>query len=127
MTPGARALVLVVDDDPLIRNLVFAVLEDARFDLAEATDGEEALRVAAERPPDVVILDVMMPGMDGNAVCKAMRADARLAGARIIMLTARSESFDRDQAMEAGADDFISKPFSPLDLIAAVTSSDRSR
>ncbi len=113
--------VLVVDDDPLVRSLLRAVLEDANFELDEAADGLEALRVVEERVPDVVILDVMMPGMNGYEVCRALREDHRLKHVRIVMLTARSSGLDREEGMAAGADAFFTKPFSPLDLIDTVT------
>jgi DNA-binding response OmpR family regulator len=116
----ARLRVLVVDDDPLVRNLLRAVLHDSDFDLDEAVDGIEALDIASRRPPDVVVLDVMMPGIDGFEVCRAFRADPNLKASRIVMLTARSTSRDREQGLRAGADSFFTKPFSPLDLIEAV-------
>jgi two-component system alkaline phosphatase synthesis response regulator PhoP len=117
----ARRTILVVDDDPLVRDMLEAVLGQAGFHLVTAADGSEALRAAAEDVPDVVLLDVMMPGMDGYAVCRAMRADARLTKTRIIMLTARGSREDRANAEAAGADAFFTKPFSPLDLIESVT------
>lgn len=117
----ARQRVLIVDDDPLVRNLLRAVLEDADFALDEAGDGLEALRQVEKTVPDVVVLDVMMPGMNGYDVCRAMRADPRLADTRIVMLTARNTSVDRDEGLLAGADAFFTKPFSPLDLIDTVT------
>jgi DNA-binding response OmpR family regulator len=112
--------VLVVDDDPLVRNLLSAVLQDARFDLDEAVDGEDALHIAAARPPDVVVLDVMMPGVNGFEVCRMLRGDPAFAGTRIVMLTARTSDATRAEAFAAGADAFFTKPFSPLDLIETV-------
>jgi CheY-like chemotaxis protein len=117
----SKQRVLVVDDDPLVRSLLRAVLEDANFALDEAADGLEALRIVEERVPDVVILDVMMPGMNGYEVCRAMRDDARLRHVRIVMLTARTGAIDHQEGMDAGADAFFTKPFSPLDLIDTVT------
>ncbi|MFN2614148.1 MAG: response regulator transcription factor [Actinomycetota bacterium] len=115
-----RARVLIVDDDPLIRSLLQAVLEDQRFTIDVAASGEEALEVASSSPPDVVILDVMMPGINGYDVCRALRASPATKGARVVMLTAKSESFDKEEALLAGADGFFTKPFSPLELIEAV-------
>jgi len=120
MAKKNRMRVLVVDDDPLVRNLLSAVLHDASFDLDEAVDGNEALAIAAVRPPDVVVLDVMMPGIDGFDVCRSLRADPAFSKTRIIMLTAKSTPTARDDAFRAGADAFFAKPFSPLDLIETV-------
>jgi DNA-binding response OmpR family regulator len=117
----SRMRVLVVDDDPLVRNLLSAVLQDARFDLDEAADGEEALSIAAARPPDVVVLDVMMPGVNGFEVCRMLRGDPSFSDTRIVMLTAKTSPATRAEAFDAGADAFFTKPFSPLDLIETVT------
>jgi len=116
-----RLRVLLVDDDPLVRGLLREVLQDAEYDLDEARDGREALERAADAIPDVVVLDVMMPAMNGFEVCRALRADPRFEGIRIVMLTARGSDEAREQGIAAGADAFFSKPFSPLDLIEAVT------
>ena len=120
MAKKNRMRVLVVDDDPLVRNLLTAVLHDASFDLDEAVDGQDALAIAAVRPPDVVVVDVMMPGLDGYEVCRALRADPSFTSTRIIVLTAKSTPAARDDAYRAGADAFFTKPFSPLDLIETV-------
>jgi CheY-like chemotaxis protein len=120
MAKKNRMRVLVVDDDPLVRNLLTAVLHDASFDLDEAVDGKDALAIAAVRPPDVVVLDVMMPGLDGYEVCRALRADPSFNATRIVVLTAKSSPSARDDAYRAGADAFFTKPFSPLDLIETV-------
>ncbi len=120
MAKKDRMRVLVVDDDPLVRNLLSAVLHDASFDLDEAVDGQDALAIATVRPPDVVVLDVMMPGVDGYEVCRTLRADPAFAQTRIVMLTAKSTPTARADAFRAGADAFFSKPFSPLDLIETV-------
>src|SRR2546427_5044204 len=87
--------VLIVDDDPLIRGVVRAVLEDGSYDLDEAASGEEALRVAENRPPDLVLLDVMMPGLNGFEVAARMKNDARLKAAVVVMLTAKDAPEDR--------------------------------
>jgi CheY-like chemotaxis protein len=120
MAKKNRMRVLVVDDDPLVRNLLSAVLHDANFDLDEAVDGQEALAIAASRPPDVVVLDVMMPGIDGYEVCRTLRADPDFATTRIVILTAKSTPGAREEALRSGADAFFTKPFSPLDLIETV-------
>lgn len=116
-----RLRVLIVDDDALLRELLRAVLQDGGFIIDEASDGETALRLATADPPDVVVLDVMMPGMNGFEVCRALRADPATDGAHVIMLTARDAPSDRDEGQAAGADVFFTKPFSPLDLLEAVS------
>ena len=120
MAKKNRMRVLVVDDDPLVRNLLAAVLHDASFDLDEAVDGHDALAIASVHPPDVVVVDVMMPGLDGFEVCRALRADPAFATTRIVVLTAKSSNGAREEAFDAGADAFFTKPFSPLDLIETV-------
>jgi DNA-binding response OmpR family regulator len=116
-----RPRVLIVDDDPLIRNVVRAVLEDGSYDLEEAASGEEALRAASRRPPDVVLLDVMMPGLDGFEVAERIKKDARLKEAVVVMLTAKDAPEDRRRGLEAGADAYFTKPFSPLELLSTLS------
>jgi DNA-binding response OmpR family regulator len=116
-----RPRVLIVDDDPLIRHVVRAVLEDGSYDLDEAASGEEALKVAAGHPPDVVLLDVMMPGIDGFEVAARMKKDARLKGTVVVMLTAKDAPEDRRRGMDAGADVYFTKPFSPLELLTTLS------
>jgi len=113
--------VLIVDDDPLIRGVVRAVLEDGSYELDEAASGEEALQVAEGHPPDVVLLDVMMPGIDGFEVAARMRRSARLKDAVVVMLTAKDSPEDRRRGMEAGADVYFTKPFSPLELLTTLS------
>ncbi|HEX9775593.1 MAG TPA: response regulator [Actinomycetota bacterium] len=120
-TNGSRARVLIADDDPLVRDLLEAVLEANDFELLTAADGLEAVRMAREAIPNVVVLDVMMPGANGFDVCRTLRAEARFDETRIVMLTARTSPRDREEGIRAGADAFFTKPFSPLDLIEAVT------
>jgi two-component system, OmpR family, response regulator len=116
-----RPRVLIVDDDPLIRDLVRAVLEDASYDLDEAASGEEALRVASRRPPDVVLLDVMMPGLDGFEVAERMKKDDHLRDTVVVMLTAKNAPEDRARGLAAGADVYFTKPFSPLELLTTIS------
>jgi two-component system chemotaxis response regulator CheY len=113
--------VLVVDDDPFIRKLIATTLEDvSRFDIYEASDGLEAVEVARRELPALVFLDVDMPHLNGIETCRRLRTDAATCGATIVMLTAaHGESVERD-AEEAGADLFLTKPFSPLDLLRLV-------
>ena len=113
--------VLIVDDDPFIRKLVSTTLEDvAGFDLIEASDGGEALQVAAMERPAIVFLDIDMPGLDGIEACRRLRAQDNTAGSTIVMLTAAAGSAAERQAEEAGADLFLTKPFSPLELLRLV-------
>jgi two-component system chemotaxis response regulator CheY len=110
--------VLVVDDDPFIRKLIVTTLEDvAGFDLVEAQDGEEALKLAARRPPAIVFLDIDMPKLNGIDACRTLR-DGENDEMVIVMLTAGVEH--EQAAREAGADLFLTKPFSPLDLLRLV-------
>ena len=112
---------LVVDDDPFIRRLVVTTLQDvSRFTIAEAADGETALTVAEADLPEVVLLDVDMPGLDGVEVCRRLRADPATSLATIVMLTASHGDAVRDAAEQAGADLFLTKPFSPLQLLRLV-------
>jgi len=113
--------VLVVDDDPFIRKLVATTLEDvAEFELHEAADGLEALEVARREHPAIVFLDVDMPNLDGIAACRELRSDPATGKATIVMLTAAHGDRVERLAESAGADLFLTKPFSPLDLLRLV-------
>jgi CheY-like chemotaxis protein len=113
--------VLVVDDDQFIRKLVATTLEDvSEFDLHEASDGVEALEVAQGTQPAIVFLDIDMPRMDGIDTCRRMRADPQMSHATIVMLTAAHGDQTERMAEEAGADLFLTKPFSPLELLKLV-------
>ena len=113
--------VLIVDDDPFIRKLIATTLEDvAGFELAEAGDGREAIEVAAEQAPALVFLDIDMPGMDGLEACRRLRAEPATAHATIVMLTAAAGELAEREAEDAGADLFLTKPFSPLELLRLV-------
>ena len=118
---AGQHVVLIVDDDPFIRKLIVTTLEGvSSFDLHQASDGEEAVQTARREGPRLVFLDIDMPRMDGIEACRRMRAEPAMEGARIVMLTASSEDSARDRAAEAGADRFLTKPFSPLDLLRLV-------
>ena len=119
LAPMAQEI-LVVDDEPDIRSLVVLHLERDGFRCRTATTGPEALREAAARPPALVVLDLMLPGLDGLEVCRRLRADAATAGVPIIMLTAKADEVDRVVGLEVGADDYVVKPFSPKELVARV-------
>jgi CheY-like chemotaxis protein len=115
------ASVLIVDDDPFIRKLVATTLEDvAGFEPAEAPNGSEALELARAEPPAIVFLDIDMPGIDGYEVCRRLRAEPDTAQTTIVMLTAAAGEEAEREAEEAGADLFLTKPFSPLELLRLV-------
>jgi DNA-binding response OmpR family regulator len=116
----APARVLVVDDDPTVSDVVRRYLERAGFAVDKAGDGPTALALAAERSPDLVVLDLMLPGLSGTEVCRQLRASEQAADVPIIMVTARSGELDRVLGLEAGADDYIAKPFSLPELLARV-------
>jgi DNA-binding response OmpR family regulator len=112
--------VLVIDDDATVADVVLAYLERAGFETARAADGLSALRQAEAAPPDVVVLDLMLPGIDGLEVCRRLRR--RQPDLPVIMLTARGEEEDRILGLEVGADDYVTKPFSPRELVLRVQS-----
>ena len=116
----APATVLVVDDDPVILKLLEVNFEMEGFLVVRGSDGAEGLERAREVLPDIVILDVMMPRMTGYEVAKALREDERTAHIPIIFVTARAQSSDVERGIELGVDDYVTKPFDPLDLIARV-------
>jgi len=107
--------VLVVDDEESVRDLISMYFGKEGFQVSLAKDGREALRLNGEQHPDLVILDLMLPGLDGREVCRQIRATSRVP---IIMLTARGEEIDRIVGLELGADDYVVKPFSPRELVA---------
>ena len=112
--------VLVSDDDPDIRELVRYLLEDAGFQVSTAADGPTVLAAAAADPPDLVVLDVMMPGLSGLEVCAALRDRPETATVPVIMLTAKAQEADITRGLGSGADDYVVKPFSPRDLLSRV-------
>ena len=113
--------ILLVDDQADIRKLVRLTLEFEAHEISEAGDGEAALALAAGVRPDLVLLDVMMPGaLDGFEVCRRIKADPLLAGTRVVLLTARAQPEDLAAAARCGADLYLAKPFSPLQLLQAV-------
>jgi two-component system response regulator ResD len=113
----SRGTVLVVDDEPTIAEVVSRYLDRAGYATATAGDGLEAVRIAIERKPDLVVLDLMLPGMDGFQVLSRLREDGDAA---VILLTAKGEESDRIVGLRRGADDYIVKPFSPAELVARV-------
>ncbi|WP_405941254.1 response regulator transcription factor [Streptomyces sp. NBC_00207] len=115
--------VLVVDDDPTVSEVVAGYLERAGYTVERAADGPAALDAAARHRPDLVVLDLMLPGMDGLEVCRRLRAraDGR-PSVPVVMLTARGDEDDRILGLEVGADDYVTKPFSPRELVLRVRS-----
>lgn len=112
--------ILVVEDDPDIAQLVARYLEKAGFEVDRAANGRDALHRIGERPPDVLVLDLMLPQVDGLEICRRLRADEATAAVPVIMLTARAEESERIVGLEIGADDYLAKPFSPNELVARV-------
>ena len=118
-TAASRASILVVEDEPTIAEIVARYLERAGYATRIAADGPAALAAAFEAPPDLVVLDIMLPGIDGLEVMRRLRAelDPQVA---VLLLTARGEESDRVTGLRAGADDYVVKPFSPAELVARV-------
>ncbi len=112
--------VLLAEDEPNIAELLRFLLGRAGFEVETETNGSAALASALASPPAVVILDVMLPGLDGLEVLRRLRADPRGRSTRIVVLTAKGQRADRQAALDGGADAFITKPFSNADLVAAV-------
>jgi CheY-like chemotaxis protein len=112
--------VLVVDDDPLIREVLTTVLDLEELRVSTAPDGASALAMVAHDRPDVVICDVMMPGMDGLEVCRRLKADPATATIPVVLLTARDRPEDHEAGAAAGCDAYLTKPFSPLRLIDVI-------
>lgn len=111
---------LIADDEAGIRSLVRMTLEHGTIEIIEASDGAEALAVARENRPDVLLLDVGMPGLTGFEVCRAIKEDPATAGIVVVMLTARAMDADRREGEAAGADAYLTKPFSPMRLLKMI-------
>ena len=116
----AKARMLLVEDDSALAELLVWHFSREDFDVQHTIDGEEALLMAKETPPDIVLLDWMVEGLSGIEVCRRLRRAAETANVPIIMLTARGEEEDRVRGLETGADDYVTKPFSPRELVARV-------
>jgi len=112
-----KTRILIVDDDPNILRLIRLYLDKEGYDVAEAARGDEAVRLFKSAPPNLMLLDVMLPGMDGWQVCREVR---KVSNIPIIMLTAKDETFDKVLGLELGADDYIVKPFDPKELVARI-------
>jgi two-component system, OmpR family, response regulator VicR len=118
--PESHLRVLIVDDEPDLRSVLRFGLEAERFEVLEAADGEEGLRLACEQLPDLIVLDLMLPRMDGYKVCRALKFDDRYRHIPVIILSARSGDTDRRLAMELGADAYVTKPYDMKDLVSRI-------
>jgi CheY-like chemotaxis protein len=117
---GVPATILVIDDDPVIQKLLSVNFELEGYRVVTAGDGVEGLDAVAAHHPDAVLLDVMMPRMDGLEVCRRLKADPGTASIPVILLSAKAQATDISGGIEAGADDYITKPFDPLELLDKV-------
>jgi DNA-binding response OmpR family regulator len=112
--------VLIADDEHNIRHILDFSLHSEGFDVVAATNGEDAYTLAVSEKPDLIILDVMMPGQGGIETCRQIKANEEIAGIPVVLLTARASRQDREEGIAAGADDYITKPFSPQKVINVV-------
>ena len=116
--------ILIADDEQPLRLLVRATLEDEsgeeRYEIIEAADGNEALEMARRERPELILLDIAMPGLTGLEVCRMLKDDPATSDLMIVMLTAKGQQSDRERGLAAGADDYFAKPFSPLELLQLV-------
>ncbi len=118
--PTNKKRILIADDESSLRTLLKAVMfsEGDIFEIIEAKDGDEAFIKIQDQKPDLAILDVMMPGQTGFELCESIKRDSALQGIKVVILTAKGKDSDKDWASSVGADCFLSKPFSPTELIA---------
>src|ERR1700712_4780428 len=119
-SPSTRPTVLVCDDEPVLRMLVRATLDRGNYTVVEACDGDEAIARTRSDHPDLILLDMMMPGRSGSDVLRELRADPATADTPVIMLTARAQASDREAMNVAGANHYLTKPFSPVGLASLV-------
>jgi DNA-binding response OmpR family regulator len=120
METQAKPRVLLVDDEPIILRLLQVNMRLEGFEVIACSSGEEALRRASERPPDVVVLDVVLPGIDGFEVCERLREAPATARVPVIMVTAQAQDEDRERGYALGVREYVTKPFEPSDLVALV-------
>ncbi len=116
----SKGTILLIEDEKNIRELVKYNLQDEGFLVVEEATGDGGLRRAQKECPDLILLDLMLPGMDGLSICRALKQNDKTSGIPVIMLTAKSEEIDKVLGLEIGADDYITKPFSPRELLARV-------
>lgn len=112
--------VLIADDEDGIRALVRMTLDGESLEIIEAADGDEVVTLARDNRPDVILLDVMMPGRSGFAVCRTLKSDPATAAIPVLILTAKAQTADREEGRAAGADDYLTKPFSPIELLRKI-------
>lgn len=112
--------ILIADDNENIRDALTYLLEDEGYELLLAKDGADALRKVRERKPDILFLDIMMPEMNGYDVCRTIKNDPNLKSIYVIMLTAKGQVAEQERGKEVGADEYIVKPFSPMEILARV-------
>ena len=112
--------ILIADDEQLVRQLIRATLRNISLRILEAADGGEALALARRERPDLLLLDVGLPGVDGYAVCRALKSDPETAAITVIMLTARAQRKDQERGLGSGADAYLTKPFRPQELLQDV-------
>jgi two-component system, OmpR family, phosphate regulon response regulator PhoB len=116
----SKRRVLVADDDDGLRRLIWTTLGTEHFELLQAVDGEEALEIARQQHPELVLLDVNMPKLDGFEVCRQLKNEPDTSSIKVVILSARGADTDRARGREAGADDYFIKPFSPVQLLNKV-------
>ena len=115
-----RTKILIADDNENIREALTYLLEDEGYTLSVAKDGDEALRKVREVTPDILFLDIMMPEINGYDVCRTIKNDPDLKKTYVIMLTAKGQGDERERCKEIGADEYVLKPFSPVDILAKI-------
>ena len=120
MTAPARQTILVVEDDARVRSLLRFVVHRGNYGLVETTDGESALEAVERQRPDLILLDVNLPGIDGIEVCRRLKANDKTRGVKVLMVTAAIMDEDRARGLAAGADGYVTKPFSPLALLKQI-------
>ena len=125
--PAGPARILIADDNPQGVELLEAYLSDGDYEIRTAADGEETLKQVADWHPDLILLDIMMPKISGFEVCKRLRADPATRGTAVLMITALDQPSDVERAVEAGCDDFLSKPINKSELLLRVRALLRSR
>ncbi|MCL4458376.1 MAG: response regulator [Chloroflexi bacterium] len=109
--------VLIADDEQPLRLLLRATLSSDAYQILEAEDGKETLALAQKEQPDILLLDVLMPGLDGFEVCERLKKDPATAGITVVMLTAKGQETDKERGKRVGADYYLTKPFSPIQLL----------